>query len=70
MAGEDVAGLLARLRGQAPQKDISETSPDISLPAPEEPQAAAETSTGVQEKLDLTPPPGKAKKAKKWVSIG
>ena len=65
MAGEDVAGLLARLRGQAPQKDISETSPDISLPAPEEPQAAAETSTDVQEKLALTPPPGKAKKAKK-----
>lgn len=65
MAGEDVAGLLARLRGQAPQKDISETSPDISLPAPEEPQAAAETSTDVQETLALTPPPGKAKKAKK-----
>ena len=65
MAGEDVAGLLARLRGQAPQKDISETSPDISLPAPEEPQAAAETSTDVQEKLALTLPPGKAKKAKK-----
>ena len=61
MAGEDVAGLLARLRGQPPQKDISETS----LPAPEEPQASAETSTDVQEKLALPPPPGKAKTAKK-----
>jgi DNA polymerase I-like protein with 3'-5' exonuclease and polymerase domains len=61
VAGEDVAGLLARLRGQSPQKDISETSLEVSAA---EPEAAAETSTDVQE-LVLTPPSGKGKKAKK-----
>lgn len=65
MAGEDVAGLLARLKGPAPQKDISETSRDISFSAPEEPPAAAETSTDVQEEQALTPPPKKGKKATK-----
>jgi DNA polymerase-1 len=62
VAGEDVAGLLARLRRQTPQQDISETSPDVS---PEQQQAAAETSTDVSEELALTPPPGKRKKATK-----
>ena len=61
MAGEDVAGLLARLRGQSPQKDISETSLEVSAA---EPEAAAETSIDVQE-LVPTPPSGKGKKAKK-----
>ncbi len=61
MAGEDVAGLLARLRGQSPQEDISETSLEVSAL---EPEAAAETSTDVQE-LVLSPSAGKGKKAKK-----
>jgi len=61
VAGEDVAGLLARLRGQSPQKDISETSLEVS---PAKSEAVAETSTDVQE-LVLTPSSGKGKKAKK-----
>jgi DNA polymerase I-like protein with 3'-5' exonuclease and polymerase domains len=61
VAGEDVAGLLARLRHQNPSENISETSLEVSAA---EPEAAAETSTDVQETV-RTPSAGKAKKTKK-----